>query len=123
MGEGGAALAISQSDDLQILSRSLDSRCDTMSGSGDISLSKTTCEQKRFKDFTGVDSLVAPLFSLIVFTTIHFLESKRGEAFKIFPERLIRPRAKIFDETQHYADPQPDDTAHGGNKATKATNV
>lgn len=84
---------------------------------------KTTCKQKRFKDFTGVDSLVAPLFSLIVFTTIHFLESKRGEAFKIFPERLIRPRAKIFDETQHYADPQPDDTARGGDEATKATNV
>ena len=36
---GGAVLAISQSDELQIWSRSLDSRCDTTSGSGDISLS------------------------------------------------------------------------------------
>ena len=38
-GSRGAVLAISQSDELQILSRSLDSRCDTTSGSGDISLS------------------------------------------------------------------------------------
>ena len=38
-GSREAVLAISQSDELQILSRSLDSRCDTTSGSGDISLS------------------------------------------------------------------------------------
>ena len=38
-GSRGAVLAISQSDELQIWSRSLDSRCDTTSGSGDISLS------------------------------------------------------------------------------------
>lgn len=33
-----------------------------------------TCEQKRFSDYTGVDSLAAPLCALIVFVTIQFLE-------------------------------------------------
>jgi len=74
----------------------------------------TTCEQKRFSDYTGVDSLVSPLFSFIVFFTIHFLEARRGAPFNIFPERLIKPRMKVFGEDHHYADPQPDDTARAG---------
>lgn len=76
-----------------------------------------TCEQKRFKDFTGVDSLVSPLFSLLVFIAVSLIESKRGQPLKIFPERLIRPRAKAFDSDGHVSSPQPDDTAHGGTKA------
>lgn len=39
---------------------------------------KSSCKQSRFKDFTGVDSLASPIFSLILFTVVHFVEKSKG---------------------------------------------
>ncbi|KAJ1446473.1 Sodium:solute symporter family-domain-containing protein, partial [Pelagophyceae sp. CCMP2097] len=36
------------------------------------------CEQKRLRDFTGVDSIASPILSLIVFFTIHWGEKYTG---------------------------------------------
>ena len=40
---------------------------------------KSSCEQSRFKDFTGVDSLASPVFSLVVFAVVHLWEKSRGK--------------------------------------------
>ena len=40
---------------------------------------KSTCVQSRFKDYTGVDSLASPVFSLVVFAVVHLWEKSRGK--------------------------------------------
>jgi Na+/proline symporter len=44
----------------------------------DLHWDKASCVQSRFKDYTGVDSLASPLFSLVVFTVVHLWEKSRG---------------------------------------------
>lgn len=48
------------------------------------------CPQDRLRDFTGVDSLASPLFSLIVFFVVHTLE-KKGISCRFVPEWMITP--------------------------------
>jgi hypothetical protein len=45
--------------------------------------------------YTGVDSLASPLFSLVIFVTIHYTEKARGQPlFTIFPS-LMTPYNKV----------------------------
>ena len=37
-----------------------------------------SCEQEQFKDYTGVDSLTAFLVSILVFSSVQYLEHSRG---------------------------------------------
>mmetsp|Transcript_1836 Transcript_1836/g.6183 ORF Transcript_1836/g.6183 Transcript_1836/m.6183 type:complete len:773 (-) Transcript_1836:501-2819(-) len=46
------------------------------------------CPQKRLRDFTGVDSLAAPLFSIIVFFFVHYGEKVTGKVFMFLPQRF-----------------------------------
>ena len=46
------------------------------------------CPQKRLRDFTGVDSLAAPLFSIFVFFLVHLAEKYSGKSFNFLPERF-----------------------------------
>jgi len=43
------------------------------------------CEQKQFEDYTGVDSIAAPLLSLVVFVTIQWIENYMGKDLFSFP--------------------------------------
>ncbi len=43
------------------------------------------CQQKRFKDFTGVDSLGAFLLSIITFVSVQFLEHQTGKPLFTLP--------------------------------------
>jgi hypothetical protein len=43
------------------------------------------CDQRTFEDFTGVDSLAAPLVSLILFISVQFLEHIRKKPLFEFP--------------------------------------
>jgi len=44
-----------------------------------------TCEQRRFEDYTGVDSLAAFITCLIVFLSVHFAEQAKGGPLFSFP--------------------------------------
>jgi Na+/proline symporter len=52
----------------------------------------SSCVQRRLADYTGVDSLVSPLFSLILFATVHMLEKGGRNVFPCIPLRLMTPR-------------------------------
>jgi Na+/proline symporter len=39
----------------------------------------STCGSRRLEDYTGVDSLAAPLFSFILFALVHLVEKRRGK--------------------------------------------
>ena len=51
------------------------------------------CEQARFEDFTGVDSLAAPVVGLIVFVVVQLLE-KKGPIIEFNKEGLMSPYLK-----------------------------
>jgi len=55
------------------------------------------CNQKRLEDWTGVDSLVSPLVSLIVFTVLHAVEKLCGNV-SCFPKSWLTPLEKNFGE-------------------------
>mmetsp|Transcript_12511 Transcript_12511/g.37568 ORF Transcript_12511/g.37568 Transcript_12511/m.37568 type:complete len:227 (-) Transcript_12511:184-864(-) len=40
-----------------------------------------TCEQTRLEDWTGLDSILSPIFSLVIFAAVHLLEKQRGKPF------------------------------------------
>jgi len=59
------------------------------------------CKQEQFEDYTGTDSLVAPLLSLAIFVTIQFVENRMGRDLFWFPgnkgyckEDLLDPAGK-----------------------------
>jgi len=52
------------------------------------------CEQPRFNDWTGVDSLAAPLASAIVFVIIQWLE-RNGPIFSFKEEGVMDPYIKV----------------------------
>ncbi|KAJ8602438.1 hypothetical protein CTAYLR_001256 [Chrysophaeum taylorii] len=55
------------------------------------------CPQDRLRDFTGVDSLASPLFSLIVFFSVHYYEKSTGKTLKLVPkswEWMVTPVPK-----------------------------
>lgn len=56
----------------------------------------STCEQKRFKDFTGVDSLASPAFSLVVFLVVHYWEKARGSP--LINSKYLTPYTKQTGE-------------------------
>lgn len=51
------------------------------------------CDQARLKDFTGVDSLAAPIVALIVFVLVQFLE-RNGPLIKFTEKGLMAPYVK-----------------------------
>ena len=51
------------------------------------------CEQKRFNDLTGVDSLTAPLVGLVVFVTVQYLE-RNGPIIEFAEEGVMAPYLK-----------------------------
>ena len=66
----------------------------------------STCEQVRFRDFTGVDSLVSPIFSLIVFVAVHYTEKYTGKNVLFFlPDSWTTP-APVVDHSAPEADDQ-----------------
>jgi hypothetical protein len=46
------------------------------------------CEQERYNDWTGIDSLVAPVAAFIVFATVQFLE-RNGPIFNFSPDGVM----------------------------------
>jgi len=55
------------------------------------------CKQSRFEDWTGVDSLVSPAVSLLVFTILHVLEKTCGNV-SCFPKSWLTPLEKNFED-------------------------
>ena len=55
------------------------------------------CKQTRLEDWTGVDSLVSPAVSLLVFTILHVVEKTCG-AVSCFPKSWFTPLEKNFDD-------------------------
>jgi len=55
------------------------------------------CKQSRFEDWTGVDSLVSPAVSLLVFTILHVMEKTCGNV-SCFPKSWLTPLEKNFDD-------------------------
>jgi len=49
------------------------------------------CEQTRLRDFTGVDSIVSPIFSLICFFVFHYGEKWTGRAWNFTPAWMVVP--------------------------------
>ena len=72
------------------------------------------CVQERFRDFTGVDSLAAPLCALILYVGIQALENSMGKP--LFSHPALEPYEKdlghddIKDETEMVKDPQKDES-------------
>jgi Na+/proline symporter len=52
----------------------------------------STCNQTRLNDWTGVDSLCSPLFSLLLFAIVHFLEKNGRNVFPCIPLRWMTPK-------------------------------
>lgn len=52
------------------------------------------CKQKRFKDYTGVDSLAAPALSFVLFIVIHYAEKMKGSPLFTISEQLMTPHTK-----------------------------
>ncbi|KAJ1635514.1 Sodium:solute symporter family-domain-containing protein, partial [Pavlovales sp. CCMP2436] len=53
---------------------------------------RSSCEQERLRDFTGVDSIASPILCLILFFTVHYGEKFFGK--KLFTHRLLAPIPK-----------------------------
>jgi hypothetical protein len=51
-----------------------------------------TCGNRRLEDYTGVDSLAAPLFSLLLFASVHLIEKVRGKP--LIEHRWLKPTPK-----------------------------
>lgn len=52
------------------------------------------CPQTRLRDFTGVDSLASPIFSLLVFFIVHYGEKATGSAWNFLPAKcawMVKP--------------------------------
>jgi Na+/proline symporter len=54
----------------------------------------STCKQERFKDYTGVDSLAAPLVSFVLFVVIHYAEKMKGSPLFNLAPALMTPYTK-----------------------------
>ena len=61
------------------------------------------CQQKRFEDWTGVDSLAAPLASLIVFVLVQFLE-RNGPLFNYSEDGVMAPYLKVNQKINEFVD-------------------
>jgi Na+/proline symporter len=61
------------------------------------------CDQKRFRDFTGVDSLAAPLVSLLVFLVVQFIE-RNGPILNFHKEGIMFPYLKEGQGFDHNTD-------------------
>jgi hypothetical protein len=66
------------------------------------------CVQETFKDYTGVDSLVAPLVNLLFFVSIQFIEYYRGKALFEFGGS----EGYIKDTTEHPLKKLQNDSTH-----------
>jgi Na+/proline symporter len=62
------------------------------------------CYQETFSDFTGVDSLAAPIVSLLVFTLVQCLEHFKGEALFQFAGGVGYDKSKNESEKEKLAD-------------------
>eukprot|EP00961_Rhodomonas_salina_P011025 147794-Rhodomonas_salina.1 len=51
----------------------------------------TECSQRRFEDYTGVDSLSAPIFSLLIFLVVHYAEKALGRPLFVISQTLMAP--------------------------------
>ena len=54
----------------------------------------TQCKQGRFKDYTGVDSLAAPVLSFVLFVVIHYAEKMKGSPLFSLPAKYMTPYTK-----------------------------
>ena len=60
----------------------------------------STCEQERFRDFTGVDSLVSPVVSLVVFLAVHYFEKSTGaNTLGFLPKHWMEPVPESPEES------------------------
>lgn len=57
------------------------------------------CEAPRFEDWTGVDSLAAPIAALVAFLTIQYLE-RNGPLYNFDPDGILAPYMKDFQERE-----------------------
>lgn len=46
------------------------------------------CQQERYNDWTGIDSLVAPMAALVVFVSVQFAE-RNGPIFNFRPDGIM----------------------------------
>jgi len=77
-----------------------------------------TCKQSRFSDFTGVDSLASPLFSLLIFVVVHYAERALGRPlFTVFPA-LMTPYTKTSPDD---VDNEDRSVASAGDISVKST--
>jgi len=65
----------------------------------------STCEQKEYEDWTGVDSLAAPVFSFVVFFVIHFAEKSMGKPL------IDHPLLKPYNKPSSSSDASPETEA------------
>ena len=73
------------------------------------------CDQTRLRDYTGVDSLVAPLFSLLCFLVVHYGEKATGAKWRLVPEWMVTPR--------DWQDPDAHDKNHQGPQKADSENL
>ena len=59
----------------------------------DLWLNPDECVQERLRDFSGVDSIAAPIVALIVFMTVQFLE-RNGPIIEFSKEGTMAPYLK-----------------------------
>jgi hypothetical protein len=60
------------------------------------SRSEDQCEQSRLEDWTGLDSMLAPVFSLVCFLVVHGLETYGGVT--LASSWLVAPVAEELDD-------------------------
>jgi len=75
------------------------------------------CDQERFADFTGVDSLTALLVSLIVYTSVQTIENSTGKPLFSFPglEGYIKQNVKVpKEDSEGEAEKSEDDAKDSG---------
>ena len=59
----------------------------------------SSCPQTRFEDYTGVDSLASPLFSLVLFLLVSGIEKMKGSPLLDFGEWSEPYNKKINEDT------------------------
>lgn len=85
----------------------------------------STCQQERYEDWTGLDSLLSPVFSLICFFAVHCIErfTSCKNMFPCIPEAWMAPQPphvevhpgdsqKPNDDDPKLKNESKDDTAH-----------
>ena len=52
------------------------------------------CDQPLLEDLTGLDSLVSPVVSLVVFFAVHYGEKATGKPWRFVPESWVTPKSE-----------------------------